>query len=583
MTSAKSRDFIAGYGLGRQMVQDYQAAQNKQKMAEIGQAKEVTENALTEEQANQIKELAGQTNEDGTPKFTIGFDGANKYTAMPTAPTGAQMAIGGAAPDGQASVAAPAVEPFITSSKPVTSFLGKTYDQPLTDSQRDTARMRAMASVYDESGDPARALQLRSQATAADMAIKQGALTDLHLAQAQRAGARDQQGDTDSAKLRALLAGGGSVVPAGDRNAALRSTIGTGADITGASGTPEHVTGDGSTPPGKAPEQATSQAPGQAGQSPDDLAAYMERSGPAVIKLLVSQGKFEEAKRYSDFTDSEAGKKYATLWTQGMRAQSVGDYQGAIGAFERLYNNQHFNDGQTVKMTPVADGKYQVSVIGADGKVVGSKVLDQRDISQQAGLLLNPVNAVAFHAQQESKRASEESTLDRQLQLETLRQKGREVSEDRRDERLVKRLASGAGGRANNLTLTQQRSNAEIDAARDQVAGLDQAEIQRRTAKTTDTGRENPDFDPTLARASSLANRRKVGDDQEFDGRSGSVPTNTPEPAKVAAPAAAQVNRQDVATRFRSDKSMNLNRLGRETPKGVEVLNSAGKLLGYYR
>jgi len=67
--------------------------------------------------------------------------------------------------------------------------------------------------------------------------------------------------------------------------------------------------------------------------------------------------------------------------------------------------------------------------------------------------------------------------------------------------------------------MTQQRSNLEIDAARDRIAGLSPDEIKRKTQQFSATGRENPDFDPTLAKAVSLSNRRKVGADDVFDAR----------------------------------------------------------------
>jgi hypothetical protein len=66
-------------------------------------------------------------------------------------------------------------------------------------------------------------------------------------------------------------------------------------------------------------------------------------------------------------------------------------------------------------------------------------------------------------------------------------------------------------------TLAQQRGNFEIDAARDRVTGLTPEDIKNRTAPYSATGRENPDFDPTLAKSVALSNRRKVGTDPQFD------------------------------------------------------------------
>lgn len=118
-------------------------------------------------------------------------------------------------------------------------------------------------------------------------------------------------------------------------------------------------------------------------------------------------------------------------------------------------------------------------------------------------------------------------------------------------------------------SLSQQRSNAEIDAARSRIAGLDPAEIKRKTANFTATGRENPDYDPTLAKAISLANRRKIGDDEEFDQRQ-----------QAQQPAG---NDGDAMARFKADKAMTGHTLGKQTEQGVEVLDASGKLIGHYR
>lgn len=115
-------------------------------------------------------------------------------------------------------------------------------------------------------------------------------------------------------------------------------------------------------------------------------------------------------------------------------------------------------------------------------------------------------------------------------------------------------------------SLGQQRGNAEIDAARSRVAGMDAAEIKRRTANYTATGRENPDYDPTLAKAVTLANRRKVGADDEFDGRQ--------QPQQPAG--------DDVATRFAADQAMKGFRLGKQSDRGHEVFDSSGRLVGHW-
>lgn len=62
-------------------------------------------------------------------------------------------------------------------------------------------------------------------------------------------------------------------------------------------------------------------------------------------------------------------------------------------------------------------------------------------------------------------------------------------------------------------TLAQQASNAEIDQARNLLAGrgLTRDAILKATQRQTDTGRDNPDFDPQIARLVGLATQRKIG------------------------------------------------------------------------
>lgn len=119
------------------------------------------------------------------------------------------------------------------------------------------------------------------------------------------------------------------------------------------------------------------------------------------------------------------------------------------------------------------------------------------------------------------------------------------------------------------LTLPQRRSNFEIEAARKAVAGLAPEVIRRKTANYTATGRENPEFDPTLAKAVSLAGRRLYGADDHFDQRE-----------QAQQPAG---NDGDVMTRFRADQAMQGHKSGKQTDQGVEVLDASGKLIGHYR
>ena len=129
-------------------------------------------------------------------------------------------------------------------------------------------------------------------------------------------------------------------------------------------------------------------------------------------------------------------------------------------------------------------------------------------------------------------------------------------------------------GTGQKLTSAQLVRNAEIDAARKKIDGIDPAAIRVKTSKFSATGRENPDYDPSLSRAAGLAGRRKVGDDPWFDQMNGGGDT------QPAAKPRADV--ADLANRFASDPAMKSMRMGRLTPQGREVIDASGKLVGYY-
>lgn len=316
----------------------------------------------------------------------------------------------------------------------------------------------------------------------------------------------------------------------------------------------------------------------------DDFGAYLNKIAPRTTKMLISQGKFDQAKTLNDFLDSENGKTYTRAWGGAMRKVSMGDFDGAIPALERLYTS--VPDGKRAKATSLGDGKYRLEMFNeADGSLVGTRDMTADDLSRQAIMALDPAKIAETFVKQQGERGKEEALLDRQLRLEEMRQTGRETSEDRRDERLGMRLdAQGrqlerriaadterrAGGKP--LTAAQQRSNAEIDAAHKTLAGLTGEEIRDRSTTTMQNGRENKLFDPAIASAAKLARRRKIGDDPDFDARSGGKQNEN----------AAASTRADVAQRFRADKTMNNRTLGKETSSGIEVIEQ-GRVIGHYR
>lgn len=127
---------------------------------------------------------------------------------------------------------------------------------------------------------------------------------------------------------------------------------------------------------------------------------------------------------------------------------------------------------------------------------------------------------------------------------------------------VARNKATSGGG----LTVPQQRTNEEIQMAREYVAGLSPEEIQRRTQQYSATGRINDEYDPMLASKVRQAQHRKYGEDADF--------------ANIASPAADAM--PDIGAKFAADPVMKSHRLGAKTPKGYEVFDANGKLIGHY-
>lgn len=291
---------------------------------------------------------------------------------------------------------------------------------------------------------------------------------------------------------------------------------------------------------------------------------HLTRETPRIISHYLKQGDVAKAKAFQDFADSAEGRDYARNFAQAQHLVTVGDFDGAIPTLQKLYGR--FPDGNRAEFQHLGDGKYQVNLVDEQsGEVRGSRTMTAADLSKQALNYLSPVKLVEFTANQNAKRDSEAAILERQTQLEQLRQQGQEARDDRRDDRLTMRLEAAAN-RANagpKLTLSQQAHNYEIDSARKILDGMSPEEIRRRTAPTTATGRENPDFYPSLARNARIAARRKVGEDDVFDARmdgggADSVPRAAPSgtqsftKAEVAAALKAGADRGKVAERIKS-------------------------------
>ncbi len=513
--------FINGMGSGLVLRDRFQAAGDAEEIRSITKARPEQSKGFTEAQGEELRHAA----ESG--QYDIGWDEQRgSYTVTPKADS---TQVGHVSQQG------------------VTDFLGKRTAGNLSDEEEFSARQLAIAGVLDRR-DPGAASRIRRDLVTSKREDQRFEWEQQRADREARAAARKE---ADDAELRDAM-GHNPVVITRQRP-------------------------DGSLE--QADSRITRNANGQqgAGQQQDDAASYFQTAAPRVVSVLVKQGRLQEAQKYQEFIDSQQGRQYATMWTRGVRALSFGDTQTAMQQFEQLYNSQLFNDGLTAKFSAIDPraGTFQIDLQDKDGKVVATEQGSANELASKAALFLDPVRAVEFQAKDTAKRQSEEAVLDRQIRLESIRQQGREQAEDRRDARLAARL--GVTGQARPLTASQQRINQEIDVSRRTIAEIDPAELKRKTTPTNQWGGRNPDFDPALARAASQAARRKYGEDQDFDARGAgsSAPPSTQQGGSKVAPSAAD--------RFKADKSMQANRLGKQTDRGYEVFDSKGKLIGYYR
>lgn len=136
----------------------------------------------------------------------------------------------------------------------------------------------------------------------------------------------------------------------------------------------------------------------------------------------------------------------------------------------------------------------------------------------------------------------------------------------------VKIISSPSGQTNKPFSLAQDATNKQIEISRQKISGMSPDEIRLKTAKATDTGRPNEQYDPTLAQHVRLANKRKYGQDDWFDSQGQSN----------QAPAQQQPAAQNIGAKFAADPEVRGYKMGNRTARGVEVLDSNGNLKGYY-
>jgi hypothetical protein len=315
---------------------------------------------------------------------------------------------------------------------------------------------------------------------------------------------------------------------------------------------------------------------------------------------------------------AEFAKKLADI-KSGYKSIMEGD-SSQLSVMRDRYNEQQgpWADGATIDFQHLDPNRLQLTQTMKDGTPGKTLTLDRK---QQAEAYLNGrVNELRFETPELFDEWAKEQASNREKALDrSSREKigsGHDVTRAYGNDIRATSAENVAGIRADattgaarirasaapglsRITPAQQARNDEIDAAREMVSNLSPEEIARRTAKATNTGRENKDFDPNLSRQAGLANRRKIGQDDEF--KQQVQPRSNPElfagkplaelteqqlnqfMRATGADGKAKISGELVRRRFSADPAMKGYRLGSLTEGGLhQVLDPTGKHVGNY-
>lgn len=165
---------------------------------------------------------------------------------------------------------------------------------------------------------------------------------------------------------------------------------------------------------------------------------------------------------------------------------------------------------------------------------------------------------------------SEQNAIDREDRRDQRQQRNIEAM----DKRQSKQIAAVTARNEGNITLPQQANNAEIQLARKRMAGMTTEDVKAKTTQFLPNGRDNPNYDPTIAQAYRTANQRQVGHDPQFDSYSDRVQPLKPQAAKT---------KPGPADRFKADPTMQGMKLGKLTGKGWEVYSANGQIVGHWK
>ena len=336
------------------------------------------------------------------------------------------------------------------------------------------------------------------------------------------------------------------------------------------------------------------------------LDAYAAKNPHDIDAITSAQAKIDA------FAKTDADRAHSEFVKNGESAVQKFIASGGMdtAALDEL-TSKHFPDGHAYATEHNADGTYTVTQ--TDTGVKG-KPMTFDELGAKVSNLLHPDIYMAAHAKAQQEGLVEGAKLPSQVALDKAKT-ANEITKADKTGVAGKNNADAVNSRSQAelnaakedlirsgdsngiLTLTQQRSNAEIEAARNAIAGLSPDEIALRTARATNTGRENPDFDPNLAKQAALATRRKIGNDDLFDKKNTEISQSSLLGKSIdnwsdkqlqkmyggaSSAGKAKIDAELMRRQFKSDPAMAGHTLGELTPKGYAVLDKTGKLIGHY-
>lgn len=290
--------------------------------------------------------------------------------------------------------------------------------------------------------------------------------------------------------------------------------------------------------------------------------------------------------------DEAAVRDHIRAWGEGRKKIQAGDFSEVTnGIADYNAQSEPFNNGHTFAYEKTPEGP-SLNHIGPDGSVLTRIPMKQENALKLYDLgmteKLRYLSPDKFEEAIKATTASAKDAAERQNKKEVAqiyadgRMYGAEVGADATVE--AAHLRAQWARQSKGLTVPQQRTNESIIAARRQLTGMTQDDILAKTQSHTGTGRENPAYDPSLARTVKLAQGRLYGDDPAHDAfNDARSQTGNPKPAQTASvtkAAGTPIERARAA--MVADPNMAGHTLGDQTPQGFKVLDANGRHVGFY-